>query len=85
MSNAFIGQLADALSRELDAPEATGNRHAAALKVLEASTTARLAAMSEDQRMEVIDRAINILRAQNAGWQAEAEVRRIMSVEEAAA
>ena len=41
--------------------------------------------MSDDQRMEVIDRAIDILRAQNAGWEAEAEVRRIMSVEEAAA
>jgi hypothetical protein len=41
--------------------------------------------MSDDQRMEVIDRAIDILRAQNAGWEAEVEVRRIMSVEEAAA
>jgi hypothetical protein len=85
MSDAFIGQLADALSIELDAPEPTGTSHTAALKVLEASTTARVAAMSDDQRMEVINRAIDILRTQNAGWEAEAEVRRIMSIEEAAA
>jgi hypothetical protein len=85
MSDAFIGQLADALSIELDAPEAIDTRHTAALKALEASPTARLAGMSKDQRMVVIDRAINILRAQNAGWKAEAEVRRIMSIEEAAA
>jgi hypothetical protein len=85
MSDAFIGQLTDALAIELDAADPTSTRHAAALKVLEASTTARVAAMSDDQRMEVIDRAIDILRAQNAGWEAEAEVRRIMSVEEAAA
>jgi hypothetical protein len=85
MSDAFIGQLADGLSIELDAPEPTGTHHTAALKVLEAGTTARVAAMSDDQRMEVINRAIDILRTQNAGREAEAEVRRIMSVEEAAA
>ena len=57
----------------------------ASLKVLEASIMARLAAMSDDQRTKVVNSAIDILRSQNAGWEAEAEVRRIMSVEEAAA
>jgi hypothetical protein len=84
MSDAFVGQLADTLAINVNAPEAASTRHAAALKVLEASTTARVAAISDDQRTEIIERAIDILRSQNAGWEAEAEVRRIMSVEEAA-
>jgi hypothetical protein len=43
--------------------------------------TARLATISDDQRNEVVDSAIDIIRSQNAGWEAEAEVRRIMGVE----
>jgi hypothetical protein len=41
---------------------------------------ARLASMSDDQRTKVINSAIDILRTQNADWEAEAEVRRIMGV-----
>jgi hypothetical protein len=79
MKDVFIGQLADALAIDLDAHESSSTGHTAALKVLEAKTAARVAAMSDDQRTEVIDRAIDILRAQNAGEEAEAEVRRIMN------
>jgi hypothetical protein len=83
MSDAIMRKLADALAvnRELDAPETTSTRHTASLKVLEASIMARLVTMSDDQRTKVINGAIDILRTQNAGWEAEAEVRRILGVE----
>ena len=84
MSDGILTKLADALvvNRELDAPEVTSTRMtAASLKVLEASIMARLAAMSDDQRTKVVNSAIDILRSQNAGWEAEEEVRRIMGVE----
>ena len=83
MSDAIMRKLADALAvnRELDAPETTNTRHTASLKVLEASIMARLVTMSDDQRTKVINGAIDILRTQNAGWEAEAEVRRILGVE----
>jgi hypothetical protein len=45
----------------------------ASLKVLEASIMARLAAISDDQRTKVVNSAIDIVRSQNAGWEAEAE------------
>jgi hypothetical protein len=83
MSDGILTKLADALAvnRELDAPEVTSTRMTASLKVLEASIMARLAAMSGDQRTKVVNSAIDILRSQNAGWEAEEEVRRIMGVE----
>jgi hypothetical protein len=72
MSDAIMRKLADALAvnRELDAPETTGTRHTASLKVLEASIMARLTSIV-DQRTKVINGAIDILRTQNAGWEAE--------------
>jgi hypothetical protein len=81
MSDAIMRKLADALAvnREFE-PEATSTCNSASLKVLEASIMARLAAMSDDQRTKVINSAIDILRTQNAGWEAEAEVRRILGV-----
>jgi hypothetical protein len=81
MSDGILTKLADALAvnRELDAPEVTSTRMTASLKVLEASIMARLAAMSDDQRTKVVNSAIDILRSQNAGWEAEEEVRRIMA------
>jgi hypothetical protein len=81
MSDGILTKLADALAVncELDAPEVTSTRMTASL--LEASIMARLAAMSDDQRTKVVSSAIDILRSQNAGWEAEAEVRRIMGVE----
>ena len=83
MSDVIITKLANALAvnRELDAPAVTGTRMTASLKVLEASITARLADISHDQRTKVVNSAIDIIRSQNAGWEAEAEVRRIMGVE----
>jgi hypothetical protein len=83
MSDRILTKLADALAvnRELDAPEVTSTRMTASLKVLEASIMARLAAMSDDQRTKVVNSAIGILRGQNAGREAEEEVRRIMGVE----
>ena len=83
MSDGILRKLADALAvnRQLDAQEATSSRDTASLKVLEASLMARLASMSDDQRTKVINSAIDILRTQNADWEAEAEVRRIMGVE----
>jgi hypothetical protein len=82
MSDGILTKLADALAvnRELDAPEVTSTRMTAS-KVLQASIMARLAAMSNDQRTKVVNSAIDILRSQNAGWEAEEEVRRIMGVE----
>jgi hypothetical protein len=83
MSDGILVKLADALAvnRELDAPAITSTRMTASLKVLEASIMARLAAFSDDQRTKVVNSAIDIVRSQNAGWEAEAEVRRIMGVE----
>jgi hypothetical protein len=46
--------------------------------VVEAALAARLADMSADQRNQVTNRAIDILRTNNAGSEAEMEVRRIM-------
>jgi hypothetical protein len=83
MSDVIITKLANALAvnRELDAPAVTSTRMTASLKVLEASIMARLADISDDQRNKVVNSAIDIIRSQNAGWEAEAEVRRIMGVE----
>ena len=83
MSDGILVKLADALAvnRELDAAAVTSTRMNASLKVLEASIMARLAAISDDQRTKVVNSAIDIVRSQNAGWEAEAEVRRIMGVE----
>jgi hypothetical protein len=50
-------------------------------KAFEAALLVRAAHMSADQRNEVTNKAINILRTNNAGPEAEAEVRRIMGVE----
>jgi hypothetical protein len=46
--------------------------------VVEAALAARVADMSVDQRNQVTNRAIDILRTNNAGSEAEMEVRRIM-------
>jgi hypothetical protein len=51
------------------------------LKGMEAALVVRAAYMSADQRNQVTNQAINILRTNNAGPEAEAEVRRIMGVE----
>jgi|HubBroStandDraft_6_1064221.scaffolds.fasta_scaffold360533_2 hypothetical protein len=53
------------------------NREIADLKALETSLAARLATMSDDQRNQVTNRALDILRTKHAGEQAEGEVRRI--------
>ena len=50
------------------------------LKALESALAARVADMSADQRYQVTNQAIDILRTNNAGSEAEAEVRRIMGV-----
>jgi hypothetical protein len=83
MSDVIITKLANALAvnRELDAPAVTSTRMTASLKVLEASIMARLADISDDKRTKVVNSAIQIVRSQDAGWEAEAEVRRIMGVE----
>ena len=59
-------KVADAIHREI-----------ADLKALETSLAARLATMSDDQRNQVTNRALDILRTKHAGEQAEGEVRRI--------
>jgi hypothetical protein len=56
------------------------DRAIADLKVVEATLAARVADMSTDQRNQVTNRAIAILRTKNAGSEAEAEVRRIMDI-----
>jgi uncharacterized membrane protein len=58
----------------------TAKKDIADLKALETSLAARLAKMSDDQRNQVTNRALDILRTRHAGEQAEAEVRRIASV-----
>jgi hypothetical protein len=82
MNDAIIGKLAEALgpSREADAAERTSTVDTAALKTLEAAIALRLAHMSDEQRAKVINTAIDILRTNNAGLEAEAEVRRILGV-----
>ena len=82
MNDAIIRKLAEALgsSRETDAPKGTGTIDTAALKTLEATIAVRLAHMSDEQRAKVINTAIDILRTNNAGPEAEAEVRRILGV-----
>jgi hypothetical protein len=75
-----INKVADALAviRKPDAREETNTLDMADLKALETSLVARLANMSDGQRAQVINSAIDILRTKNAGWEAEAEVRRIL-------
>ena len=82
MSDAIIRKLAGALaaSRETDAPKGTSTIDTAALKTLEATIAVRLAHMSDEQRAKVINTAIDILRTNSAGPEAEAEVRRILGV-----
>jgi hypothetical protein len=82
MSDAIITKLAGALaaSREVDTRKGTSTIDTAALKTLEATIAVRLAHMSDEQRAKVINTAIDILRANNTGPEAEAEVRRILGV-----
>jgi hypothetical protein len=82
MNDAIIRKLAEALaaSNETDAPKGTSTLDTAALKTLEATIAVRLAHMSEEQRTEVVSTAIDILRTNSAGPEAEAEVRRILGV-----
>jgi hypothetical protein len=77
----IIRKVADALSvnRKPSAPEETGAL-IADLKALETSLAARLVDMSDDRRTQITNTAIHILRTKNAGWKAEAEVRRIAGV-----
>ena len=78
----IITRLADALAvnREPDAPKEMCASDIADLEALEAALRARVAGMSADQRYHVTNSAIDILRTNNAGQEAEAEVRRIMGV-----
>jgi hypothetical protein len=82
MSDAIITKLAGALaaSREVDTRKGTSTIDTAALKTLEATIAVRLAHMSDEQRAKVINTAVAILRANNTGPEAEAEVRRILGV-----
>ena len=82
MSDAIIRKLAGALasSGETDALKETSTLDTSALKTLEATIAVRLAHMSDEQRTKLINTAIDILRTNNAGPEAEAEVRRILGV-----
>ena len=82
MSDAIITKLAAAIAanRKTDAPEESSTVDTAALKALAATIVVRLAHMSDEQRTKVINTAIDILRGNNAGPEAEAEVRRILGV-----
>ena len=64
MSDAIIRQFAGAIAanRKTDAPEESSTVDTAALKLLEATIVVRLANMSDEQRTEVINSAIDILR-----------------------
>ena len=77
-----IGKVADALTanRKSDAPKEPSTLGITDLKAMEAALVVRAAHMSADQRNQVTNQAINILRTNNAGQEAEAEVRRIMGV-----
>jgi hypothetical protein len=83
MNDTIMRKLADALAldRKADEPQGASPLDTAYLKFLESSLMARLANMSDDQRTHITNRAIDILRTKNAGWEAEAELRRILSVE----
>jgi hypothetical protein len=50
----------------------------ASLRALESGLLARLAELSDDQRNQVIQRTIDILRSRNAGSEAEAVASRIL-------
>jgi hypothetical protein len=82
MSDAIITKLAAAITanRKTDAPEESSTVDTAALKALQATIAVRLAHMSDEQRTKVINTAIDILRTNNTGPEAEAEVRRILGV-----
>jgi hypothetical protein len=82
MSDAIIRKLSGALaaSSETNASKGTSTNDTAAFKTLEATIAVRLAHMSDDQRAKLINTAIDILRANDAGAEAEAEVRRILGV-----
>jgi len=82
MSDAIIRKLAGAIAanRKADAREGSSTVDTAALKALEATIVVRLANMSDEQRTKVINTAIDILRTNNAGPEAEAEVRRILGL-----
>ena len=60
-------------SRRKVADALAANRDTADLKALETGLAARLAKMSDDQRNQVTNRALDILRTKKAGHQAEAE------------
>lgn len=78
----IIRRVADALAanREHDAPKEISTSDIADFKALEAILVARVANMSAGQRNQVTNSALDILRTNNAGSEAEAEVRRIMGV-----
>ena len=80
MNDAIIRKLAEALGRETDASKGTSTIDTAALKTLEATIAIRLAYMSEEQRSKVVNTALDILRTNKAGPEAEAEVKRILGV-----
>ena len=82
MSDAIIRKLAGALaaSGKTDALKETSTLDTSSLKTLEATIAVRLAHMSDEQRTKLINTAIDILRTNNAGPEAEAEVRRILGV-----
>jgi hypothetical protein len=64
MNDAIMRRLADALAanRKPDAPQEASNLDAAYLKFLESSIVTRLANMSDDQRTQVTNRAIERMR-----------------------
>ena len=82
MSDTIIRKLAEAIAarNETYASKETSTIDTAARKTLEATIAIRLAHMSDEQRAKVINTAIDILRANNTGPEAEAEVRRILGV-----
>jgi hypothetical protein len=55
-------------------------RNTADLKALEAALSARVADMSADHRSQITNQAIDILRTNSAGPEAEADVRRILGI-----
>jgi len=69
-----------AVNRKPDAPKEMCASDITDLEALEDTLRARVAGMSADQRYHVTNSAIDILRTNNAGPEAEAEVRRIIGV-----
>jgi hypothetical protein len=63
---------------EGNAPKQIGTFDGASLRALESGLLARLAELSNDQRNQVIERTIDILRSRNAGSEAEAVALRIL-------